>query len=122
MNERWMDHDAGPIIRPYTMTRGRTRPTGTGLDLISIVTRTPAGNVSWVNGLAPEHLRVLGACSVPSSIAEVASESGFPLRVVQVLLGDLRERGLISIRPPATVAQLPQERLLREVLRGLKAL
>ncbi|SDG45020.1 Protein of unknown function [Sinosporangium album] len=122
MSERWMDHDAGPIIRPYTMTRGRTRPTGASFDLISIVTRTAAGNATPAVGLAPEHIQVLKACSMPSSIAEVASEAKLPLRVVQVLLGDLRERGLVSIRPPATVAQLPQEGLLREVLQGLKAL
>ena len=32
----WLDEDAGPVVRPYAMTRGRTRPTG-DFDLIAIV-------------------------------------------------------------------------------------
>jgi hypothetical protein len=119
--ERWPEQDPGPIIRPYTMTRGRTRPSGEFFDLIAIVTVLgPAGGNRV--GLAPEHLRVLEACRAPASVADVAAETDLPVAVVRVLLGDLRDRGLISVRPPATVARLPKEGLLREVLQGLKAL
>ncbi|MCG5220644.1 DUF742 domain-containing protein [Streptosporangium soli] len=119
MTDRWLDQDAGPIVRPYTMTRGRTRPTGADFDLIAIVTAVP-GEIS--DGLAPEHVRVLGTCQAPVSVAEIASDTRLAVAVVRVLLGDLRDRGLVSLRPPATVARLPQEHLLREVLQGLQAL
>ena len=33
-DERWLDRDAGPVVRPYALTRGRTRPPGLTLGLI----------------------------------------------------------------------------------------
>lgn len=119
--EPWPEQDPGPIIRPYTMTRGRTRPSGEFFDLIAIVTALGPGSGNPA-GLAPEHVRVLDACLVPASVADVAAETGLPVAVVRVLLGDLRDRELITVRPPASVAKLPKEGLLREVLQGLKAL
>ncbi|MDF5754992.1 DUF742 domain-containing protein [Spongiactinospora sp. TRM90649] len=193
MTGRRFDQEA-PVVRPYTMTRGRTRPTGPDFDLIAIATAVPAALIGGIRndahhtprppcpppasphapsgpngrqaaaapgsavsgphgtgagheavaeprptvqeqradlrakdrahlvGLAPEHLRVLAACRAPASVAEIASETGFGVMVTRVLLGDLRERGLITLRPPATMARLPQEPLLRAVLHGLRAL
>ncbi|SDQ76919.1 DUF742 domain-containing protein [Thermostaphylospora chromogena] len=121
MNERWLDEEAGPIIRPYTMTRGRTRPSGEQFDLIAVVTRLPAAD-GEATGLTPEHRRILSVIRSALSVAEVASASGLPLGVTRVLLGDLRDRGLVSVRPPASVTKLPGEGLLREVLQGLEAL
>lgn len=120
MSERWLDDEAGPIIRPYTMTRGRTRPSGEQFDLLAVVTLLPGeGDLS---GLAPEHHRVLEACQGPLSVAEVASRSGLPLAVTRVLLGDLRDRGLVAVRPPSETAIRPKEGILLEVLQGLRAL
>ncbi|GAA0968194.1 DUF742 domain-containing protein [Acrocarpospora macrocephala] len=111
--------DERPLLRPYTLTRGRTRPTGPDFDLVTIVRALPASNVT---GLPPEQLRILRACQSPASVADIASDVGLSLNVVRVLLGDLRELRLIAARPPATVAQLPEERILREVIQGLHAL
>ncbi|GLW08817.1 hypothetical protein Misp01_39470 [Microtetraspora sp. NBRC 13810] len=119
MSERWFDEDAGPIIRPYTMTRGRTRPAGEQFDLIAVVTAVSGGDTGK---LTPEQRHVLATCQAPTSVAEVAADTGLPVAVVRVLLGDLRARGLVTVRPPATIAKLPQEGILREVLAGLKAL
>ncbi|WP_169981192.1 DUF742 domain-containing protein [Microbispora sp. H10836] len=114
-------HEDGPLLRPYTITRGRTRPTGPEFDLMSIIRTSPSA-YSGVTGLAPEHWRILQLCRVPSSVADLASELGLSLNVVRILLGDLRDQGLITARPQATVAQLPEERILREVIQGLQAL
>ncbi|GAA0442837.1 hypothetical protein Acor_82190 [Acrocarpospora corrugata] len=108
-----------PLLRPYTLTRGRTRPSGPEFDLVTIVRALP---VTGVTGLPPEQLRILKACQTPSSVADIASDSGLSLNVVRILLGDLREQRLIAARPPATVAQLPEERILRELIQGLHAL
>ncbi|MFC4529921.1 DUF742 domain-containing protein [Sphaerisporangium dianthi] len=118
--ERWLDQDAGPLIRPYTVTRGRTRPSGPAFDMVAIVRAVPGGRPQ--PGLSPEHLRILRMCAQPMSVVDLASESGLSLGVTRVLLGDLRDQGLVTVRPPATVSQLPEERLLREVIQGLKAL
>ena len=39
MTDRWFDDDAGPVVRPYAMTRGRTRSSAdeARLDLIALV-------------------------------------------------------------------------------------
>ncbi|GAA2395204.1 DUF742 domain-containing protein [Nonomuraea africana] len=108
MTEDW-------LVRPYMMTRGRTRPTGEDFDLIAIVAAT--GVPSPTAGLTPEYLRVLAACRNPISVAEVASATGLSLGVVRVLLGDLRERQLVTVRHAAEDVGV-----LREVLHGLRSL
>lgn len=117
----WFDEAAGPVVRPYAMTRGRTKPAGADLDLIAIVVTTDAPAPEW-HVFGPEHTTILGKCRHPLSVAEVASEMGLPLGVVRVLLGDLLDHGLISVRRPAEVTQLPNERVLKEVIDGLHAL
>lgn len=115
------DSAAGPIVRPYAMTRGRTRARGEALDLISIVVGADPASVDRY-GLDPEHLEVLAICRRPTPVADIASEIDLPLGVVRVLLGDLRDKGLIDVRQPAATTQSPDERILRQVLDGLRAL
>ncbi|GAA3443666.1 DUF742 domain-containing protein [Planomonospora venezuelensis] len=118
MTERWMDQDAGPIVRPYTVTRGRTRPRGDSFDLIATVSAIRPAPPD----LPPEHRRVLAACRRPISVAEAASTTGLAVGVVQVLLGDLRDSGLLTVRIPAAAVAAPRESILRDVLAGLRAL
>lgn len=36
--DRWIDGEAGPVVRPYALTGGRTDPGGdTVLDLIAVI-------------------------------------------------------------------------------------
>ena len=119
--DRWFDGAAGPIVRPYAMTRGRTRPQGEALDLISIVVGADPASVDRY-GLDPEHLELLERCRRPTPVADIASEMDLPLGVVRVLLDDLRGRGLIAVRPPRSPSQAPDERVLRQVLDGLRTL
>jgi hypothetical protein len=119
--DRWFDGAAGPIVRPYAMTRGRTRPLGEALDLVSVVVAADPASVDRY-GLDPEHLEVLALCRRPTPVADIASEIDLPLGVVRVLLGDLRHKGLIEVRPPTSLAGPANERILRQVLDGLRAL
>ncbi|MDP9847201.1 DUF742 domain-containing protein [Streptosporangium lutulentum] len=118
MTERWLDREAGPIVRPYTVTRGRTKATGAQFDLTTVVVAT---RTSW-RDLSPEHVSIMNTCHVPVSVAEVAAETGLPIGVIQVLLSDLRDAGLITVRPPTAPVTAPRESLLRDVLAGLRAL
>src|SRR4029077_11022212 len=36
-DERWLDAEAGPVVRPYALTQGRTRHTGESFDLVATV-------------------------------------------------------------------------------------
>ena len=110
--DRWLDRDAGRVVRPYALTRGRTRPPGATLGLIDQVSAAGPLMVD-AQGLGPER--------TPTAIADLASEIDLPLGVVRVLLGDLLDRGAIVVAGPAT-ADSSDESVLRSVLDGLRAL
>lgn len=121
-DERWLDAEAGPVVRPYALTGGRTRHAGEAFDLVATVTTT-GGRVADPGALAPEHISVLQLARVPTTVVDIASDVDLPLGVVRILLADLRELGLVAIRAP--VPAKPQQidrNTLREVLYGLRAL
>jgi DNA-binding transcriptional ArsR family regulator len=116
----WLDRDAGPVVRPYALTRGRTLPQGLTLGLIDLVTSVSSAPGS-PRGLGPEHRRLLALCRRPATVADLASEIDLPLGVVRVLIGDLREQGLVTVVEPSEQGTA-EERVLRSVLDGLRAL
>lgn len=127
VDDRWFDDEAGPVVRLYSMTRGRTRPVEDGLfDLISLITAkepAPAAGAVPAHVLDPEHQTILAWCRrEPLSVAELGSFTDLPVSVVRVLLGDLYDAELISVTRPVPLAELPDERLLRDVINGLRAL
>lgn len=119
----WVDEEAGPVVRPYAVARGRTRPSSTALDLLATVSATGLPVPAQAE-LSVQHRRLLGQLSQGrgAPVAEVASDLGLPVGVVRVLLGDLLDFGLIRVRQPLAKASSPTEHLLREVINGLKAL
>jgi hypothetical protein len=119
--KRWLDQEAGPVVRPYALTRGRTRPHGEALDLIDVMVATGSqpGEGSW---LGPEHRRILAACRRPAVVADVASDMDLPLAVVRVLLGDLCQEGLLTVLRPAGEAPVSDLSVMKHLLEGLKAL
>ncbi|BAC69291.1 MULTISPECIES: DUF742 domain-containing protein [Streptomyces] len=123
---QWYDNEAGPLVRPYAMTGGRTKPgpTGVRFDLIALVTLdTAAPRVDDDTSLGPEHRALIDLCRVETqSVAELAAGADLPVGVVRVLLGDLLELGCVTVSRPVPPAQLPDERILREVIAGLRAL
>jgi hypothetical protein len=120
-DDHWLDEDAGPVVRPYALTRGRTRPAGEFLDLIALVTAVRGIEVDRYS-LDPEHLALLAMCRLPASVADLAADLDLPVGVVQVLLADLRTRSLIVVHQPAPPSQLPDPHILREVADGLRRL
>jgi DNA-binding transcriptional ArsR family regulator len=118
--EMWLDREAGPVVRHYALTAGRTRPPGEKLDLIDVVTAVSDPRAD-TRELEPEHRRLIDLCRTPATVAELASQIDLPIGVVRILLGDLREKGLVRIvRTPARDTQ--PESVLKSVLEGLRAL
>jgi hypothetical protein len=118
--ERWLDAEAGPVVRPYALTQGRTRHTGESFDLVATVRATRA--FADRGSLAPEHLSVLQLAGVSTTVADIAADVDLPLGVVRVILADLRELGLVVISMPMVMAERVDKRTLREVLNGLRSL
>ncbi|WP_406206966.1 DUF742 domain-containing protein [Streptomyces sp. NBC_01017] len=123
---QWYDGEAGPLVRPYAMTGGRTRPgpTGVPFDLIALVTLDAAAPAADDDtALGPEHRALIELCRPETqSVAELAAGADLPVGVVRVLLGDLLELGCVTVSRPVPPAQLPDEWILREVIEGLRAL
>lgn len=120
-DERWLDAEAGPVVRPYALTQGRTRHAGESFDLVATVMTTPAALTEPV-ALAPEHMSVLQLARAPTTVADIASDVDLPLGVVRIILADLRELGLVAIRHPVVMAERVDKHTLREVLNGLRGL
>ncbi|MGB2570480.1 DUF742 domain-containing protein [Micromonospora citrea] len=119
--DRWVDDHAGPVVRPYAVTRGRARPVTGTFDLISLVTATRV-DVVGESGLGPEHVAIVALCQRMQSVAEVAAHLDLPVGTVRVLLGDLMARDLVQVRPPRGSAGLPDESVFEAVINGLRAL
>src|SRR6202012_1734209 len=120
-DERWLDAEAGPVVRPYPLTQGRTRHSGEAFDLVATVLATQA-RVADPGALGPEHVSVLQLAQAPTTVVDIASDVELPLGVVRILLADLRELGLIAIRTPVAMAERIDKHTLREVLNGLRGL
>jgi hypothetical protein len=121
---KWVARDAGPVVRPYAVTGGRTEPAdGEVLDLIAVIVDSgrPDGPDDPI-GLSPEHRRILALCRQPAALADVASDTVLPLGVVRVLVADLIQQGRIKVLPQRPPGDQPSAELLKEVLHGLRAL
>lgn len=117
----WLDEDAGPVVRPYAMTQGRTRPTTGEFDLIALIVATQPAPGSMI-GLQPEHVAILNLCQHPLSVAEISAHLDLPVGTVRVLLGDLLDGRLILTRGPKPVEHQHSQHVLKAVINGLRAL
>jgi len=118
----WLDHDAGPVVRPYAMTQGRVAPSGGEFDLVAFVVATMPDLPAASPHLPPEHHAIVAASWEPISVVELASKLDLSIGVVRVLLGDLRSAGLISLYEPPAAAQPHDVDVLKAVVNGLRAL
>lgn len=117
----WVDDDAGPVVRPYAMTSGRTRPTKGSFDLVSIIAATrPVAALS--PGLGPEQVAIIRMSQQPISVAEVGAHLDLPISVVRVFLGDLLNSELIVMRQPQPADSPYSDTIFEAMLDGLRAL
>ncbi|MEU3164514.1 DUF742 domain-containing protein [Streptosporangium sp. NPDC006930] len=118
---QWVGDEAGPIVRPYVLTRGRTEPGRGRFDLITLVV-TIRQVSSREPGLEPESQAIVRLCLQPQSVAEIAAHMNLPAGTVRVLLSDLLDQGFIAMQEPHSETDMHDERLYRAVLDGLRAL
>ncbi|MFE2089884.1 DUF742 domain-containing protein [Streptomyces sp. NPDC059460] len=111
-----LDDAAGRLIRPYTVSNGRTRPTAV-LDLLSLVRATGTDPQTH---LGPEHSVALRLCGGLTSVAEIAAHLRLPAVVTKVLVSDLVDCGAVTAHPPAFHVMPTDRSLLEAVLDGLR--
>lgn len=115
--QSWFDDEAGPLVRPYAMTGGRTRTDQSDLELITLVVVSRSRHAD-AGAMEPEYQNILSLCQSPVSVAEISASLKLPLGVVKVLLGDLIEQNLIHFRAALT----PDNDVLQAVLNGIRRL
>ncbi|CCB77065.1 MULTISPECIES: DUF742 domain-containing protein [Streptomycetaceae] len=114
--------DQQPLVRPYAMTGGRTRPRYQ-LAIEALVSTT--ADDSRLRGQLPEHQRICQLCREVKSVAEVSALLSIPLGVARILVADLAEAGLVAIHQPGgdeAAGGQPDVTLLERVLSGLRKL
>ena len=127
---RRFDHDlydeeaveGARVVRPYALTRGRTRPGRSDLPLEALV-RVVAGATDPVG--TAERRRILDLTREQIlSVAELSAHLSLPLGVVRVLVGDLADEGLVVVHTGSPTAAPPAANLkvLESVLDGISAL
>ncbi|MGF1425887.1 DUF742 domain-containing protein [Kitasatospora sp. LaBMicrA B282] len=119
------DDGAESMVRPYTITRGRTSPERDDLTLITVLTVVPRSGEQG-RRLQPEHRTILARCArQPAAVAELAADLDLPVSVTKILLGDLIAQGLLVARAPIAVARASggvDLGLLNAVREGLRRL
>ena len=116
--------DDDPLVRPFTITRGRTTRRS-DLELISVViTVTTEEDLPPRPRLEPEHRSILRHCRKPAVVAEVAAALDLPVSVTKILIGDLVDAGFLVTRDPARARPngVLDPELLRAVREGLERL
>ncbi len=111
-----------PLVRPYAMTGGRTRPRYQ-LAIEALVSTT--ADPTRLQGQLPEHQRICRLCIEIKSVAEVSALLSIPLGVARILVADLAEAGLVAIHQPGgdeAAGGQPDVTLLERVLSGLRKL
>jgi hypothetical protein len=110
------------VVRPYALTRGRTRPGGADLPLEALVRSVP-GSQDPVG--TSERRRILGLADERIlSVAELSAHLSLPLGVVRVVVGDLAEEGLVVVHSgsPSTATPATNLKVLESVLNGISSL
>ncbi|MBB4794007.1 MULTISPECIES: DUF742 domain-containing protein [Streptomyces] len=111
-----------PLVRPYAMTGGRTRPRyQLAIEALVHTTAQP----HQMQGQLPEHQRICHLCREIKSVAEISALLTIPLGVARILVADLAEAGLVAIHQPGgdeSAGGQPDVTLLERVLSGLRKL
>lgn len=121
-SEEWSEPAASAsVVRPYTITRGRTTP-AFDLALETLVSTAESAPTTALLA-SEEHRAVTRLCRAPRSVAEVAALLSLPLGVVRVLLADMANIGLIVVhRDVNGSGDTPDLALMERVLSGLRRL
>lgn len=121
------DEPTGALVRPYAVTKGRTRPK-LEIAMEALVETTVRGRSANPNsgGHGREHQYIAALCDGRlQSLAEIAARMQLPLGVARVLIADMAADGLVAVYEPTSLEDAPDAvgtELLERVLSGLRRL
>jgi hypothetical protein len=121
------DEPTGALVRPYAVTRGRTRPK-LEIALEALVETTVRGRSNTIRvGQGSEHQYIAAMCDGGrvQSLAEIAARMQLPLGVARVIVADMASDGLVAVYEPTSLEDETDAvgtELLERVLSGLRRL
>jgi hypothetical protein len=110
-----IDDPDDPLIRPFLVTGGRTRPVVPDLSVETLVSAQPGARY---RPLTAEARRLVELCDQPRSVAELAALLRLPLGVTRVLIGDLAAERILECHAPA-VHTVPLLERIRDLVQKL---
>ena len=115
-----LEDDEDFLVRPYAVTRGRTKPRY-HLEIEAMVSAAhyQAGDLSR---LSPECRAILEFCRDWRSVAEISAVLQMPLGVARILITDMAAEGLVRIHQLNHDQGRPDVKLLERVLSGIRRL
>jgi len=121
------DEPTGALVRPYAVTRGRTRPK-LEIALEALVETTVRGRSGILGSQGgSEHQYIAAMCDGGrvQSLAEIAARMQLPLGVARVIVADMATDGLVAVYEPTSLddeTDAVGTELLERVLSGLRRL
>jgi hypothetical protein len=121
-DEPGLEDEEYSSVRPYTVTRGRTRPSD-ALPIEALVRATSGVR----RGMSSESRRILELAKDDYlSVAELSAHMNLPIGVVRVLVGDLSAQKLVRVdgltATESSYAPATTLSILESVLNGISAL
>ena len=109
------------VVRPYVLTRGRTRTDGIDVPLDAIAIACVPADAPMPDA-TPETIGIVALSQEPLALVEIAARLGLALGVARVLVGDLATMGIVALRAPRPVDAHTDTQLLERLLDGIRAL
>ena len=114
--------DQPSLVRPYTLTAGRT-DSRVNLPLEALIEAVVSDKPQrWPGN--DVRAQICAMCATSPSVAEIAAHLSLPIGVARVLIGDLVSSGHLRVRATLSDRSTIDERreLIGRTLRGLRAL
>ena len=109
------------VVRPYMLTRGRTSSSlgvfALHSPILALITTDQLGR-----NATPEDRKIIELCQTPTSVAEVSARISTPVGVLRVLVGDLVDARMVTVREVENRADHRDVGLLERLLEGIRAL
>ncbi|MGH3432329.1 MAG: DUF742 domain-containing protein [Thermocrispum sp.] len=114
--------DDTALVRPYMLTRGRTKASYP-LELETLISAKD-GALSEEQPAQMEQRSIVEALPQPRSVAELAANLRMPLGVARVLVSDAADAGLVNVHKTLSGSDGAEAHLLlmERVLSGLRRL
>lgn len=108
----------GSVVRPFMLTRGRTRSAGVAVVMESLVDQRPLDEMRY-EGLEPVQKDIWELTRNRLSAAEISAHLKLPLGTVCVLVGDMAGLEFLEVHKTASPGDVD---LVRRLIDGVRAL